>query len=234
MEPGIRDGPQGCYPKCRSGAGYTREVDAPTTACPNCGTPRGPYDRFCTGCAADLGAPGAPIGNIGTLGSMSVAGPSSRQARASAAPVSRTMAGWVVPGVRSRPYSAAPTGPLRQVGTPSAARAASSSPGADRLWRTLGIANRAIAVAWLVIVLAALASTLRRPDPTTLVATVIVLALFALPSLVLWNSAPGLMRGDPVWLRSIVLIEMMVVVIATLGLALVPLLLIFVVAGDEP
>jgi hypothetical protein len=170
---------------------------------------------------------------------MNVAGPSSRQARAgTAAPVQRSVAGWVVPGTRSRPFAQAPSAPLAPgsqlsaMGSYPATGVTSSA--AYRLWRTLGIANRAIAVAWLVIVLAALASTLRRPDPTTLVATVIVLALFGLPSLALWNSAPGLMRGDPVWLRSIVLIEMMVVVIATLGLALVPLLLIFVVAGDEP
>ena len=217
-------------------------MDAPTSSCPTCGTPRGPYDRFCTGCADDLGAPGAPIGTVGRFGVMNVAGPSSRQARAGTVAPRAAIGGRLgrARGRGSRPFAQAPSAPLAPgsqlsaMGSYPATGATSSA--AYRLWRTLGIANRAIAVAWLVIVLAALASTLRRPDPDDACRDRdVVLALFALSHP--WfcgTAAPGLMRGDPVWLRSIVLIEMMVVVIATLGLALVPLLLIFVVAGDEP
>jgi hypothetical protein len=217
-------------------------MDEPTSACPNCGTPRGPYDRFCTGCAADLGAPGAPIGLIGTLGEMNVAGPSSRQGRAQPAAAQRSVVGWVVPGSRSRPLS---------VGTPVPAMArggqlsgiggypsAVSSAGASRLWRTLGIANRTIAVLWLVFLLATLASYLGsrsggvRTDASALVGFVAVILLFALPSVFLWMSAPRLMRGEPSWLRSVVLLEYMVIVVFSFGLALVPLLFIYLASGD--
>ena len=58
--------------------------------------------------------------------------------------------------------------------------------------------------------------------------------VFAIPALFLWRSAPALMRGDPPWLRSVVFIELMIIVIFTFGLALVPLALIFIFAGDEP
>ena len=109
------------------------------------------------------------------------------------------------------------------------------SSGAYRLWRTLGIMNRLIAVIWLVILLAALGSYLgSRPEPSRLVTFIAVMAVFAVPSLLLWATAPGLLRGEPAWLRSVVLIEMLAVVFFTLGLALVPLVLIFVVSGDEP
>jgi hypothetical protein len=217
-------------------------MDAPTSACPNCGTPRGPYDRFCTGCAADLGAPGTPIGNIGTLGEMNVAGPSSRQARPAAAPAQRSVAGWVVPGTRSRLFASGAPGPaspvaqggqLSGIGGYPAPGAASAA--AYRLWRTLGIANRVIGLIWLVIILAALGSYLAdRPDPTRVVGFLAVMAVFALPSLLLWISAPMLIRGEPVWLRSVVLIELAFVVVFTFGLALVPLAFIFIAAGDEP
>jgi len=215
--------------------------DAPTSACPNCGTPRGPYDRFCTGCAADLGAPGSPIGIVGTLGVMNVAGPSSRQDRpqGSAPPVARSLVGWVVPGSRSRPFAQSPSAPISaasQLGAMGRYPAAPAiSGGAFRLWRTLGLMNRLIAVIWLVILLAALGSYLAdRPDPSRLVGFVAVMVVFAVPSLLLWNTAPALVRGEPPWLRSVVLIEMLTVVFFTLGLALVPLALIFVLAGDEP
>jgi hypothetical protein len=61
-----------------------------------------------------------------------------------------------------------------------------------------------------------------------------VLVVFAVPSLLLWSTAPALVRGEPTWLRSVVLIEMLTVVFFTFGLALVPLALIFVLAGEEP
>jgi hypothetical protein len=216
--------------------------DAPTSACPNCGTPRGPYDRFCTGCAADLGAPGAPIGVVGTLGVMNVAGPSSRQDRPqAAAPVARSLVGWVVPGSRSRPFaqsSAAPISAASQLGAMGRYPTAPAlNSGAFRLWRTLGIMNRLLAVIWLVFLLLTLASYLgRRPDTGTgtLLAFVAVMAVFAIPSLLLWVSTPGLTRGEPAWLRSVVLIELLVVVLVTFGIALVPLVLIFVLAGNEP
>ena len=214
-------------------------MDEPTSACPNCGTPRGPYDRFCTGCAADLGAPGSPIGLVGTLGEMNVAGPSSRQARAQPASAPRSVVGWVVPGSRSRPLAGgtpipaiARGGQLSGIG---GYQSASGSPGAFRLWRTLGLANRIIAVIWLAIVLASLASYLgRRPDPSSLVAVVAVLFVFAIPALFLWRSAPALLRGEPSWLRSVVFIELMVIVLFTFGLALVPLAVIFIFAGNDP
>jgi hypothetical protein len=205
-------------------------MDEPTTACPNCGTPRGPYDRFCTGCAADLGAPGAPIGLIGTLGEMNVAGPSSRQARAQPAPAQRSVAGWVVPGSRSRPISVGtPIRAIAQGGQLSGIggyQSPASSSGAYRLWRTLGLANRIIALMWVAIVLGSLASYIvRRPDPTSLVGFAAVIAVFALPSLFLWMSAPRLLRGEPNWLR---------IVVFTFGLALVPLAVIFIFAADQP
>jgi hypothetical protein len=215
-------------------------MDEPTSACPNCGTPRGPYDRFCTGCAADLGAPGAPIGLIGTLGEMNVAGPSSRQtARAQAAPAPRSVVGWVVPGSRSRPFTTGTPVPAiargGQLSGIGGNQAAATSPAAYRLWRTLGLANRIIAVMWIAILLASLASYLgRRGDPSTLVGFVVVMIVFAIPALFLWRSAPALMRGDPPWLRSVVFIELMIIVVFTFGLALVPLALIFIFAGDEP
>jgi hypothetical protein len=214
--------------------------DTPTSACPNCGTPRGPYDRFCTGCAADLGAPGAPIGIVGTLGVMNVAGPSSRQDRPpTAAPAARSLVGWVVPGSRSRPFAQSPAAPLTRASQLGAMGtypgAPTTSAGAYRLWRTLGIMNRLLAVIWLVFLLAALASYLgRRPEPGALLAFVAVMAVFAIPSLLLWVSPAGLMRGEPAWLRTVVLIVLMVVVLGTFGIALVPLALIFVFAGDEP
>lgn len=214
--------------------------EAPVSACPNCGTPRGPYDRFCTGCAADLGAPGSPIGIVGTLGVMNVAGPSSRQDRPqTAAPVARSLVGWVVPGSRSRPFaqsSSAPISAASQLGAMGRYPAAPAvSGGAYRLWRTLGLMNRLIAVIWLVLLLAALGSYLAaRPDPPRLVAFVAVMVVFAVPSLLLWATAPALLRGEPTWLRSVVLIEMLAVVFFTFGLAVVPLSLIFVLAGDEP
>jgi hypothetical protein len=214
-------------------------MDEPTSACPNCGTPRGPYDRFCTGCAADLGAPGSPIGLVGTLGEMNVAGPSSRQAaRTQAAPMQRSVVGWVVPGSRSRPLAGTPVPAMARGGQLSGIggyQSASGSPGASRLWRTLGLANRIIAVMWLAIVLASLASYLgRRPDPSSLVAVVAVLVVFAIPALFLWRSGPALVRGEPSWLRSVVLIELTIIVLFTFGLALVPLALIFIFAGNEP
>ena len=95
--------------------------------------------------------------------------------------------------------------------------------------------NRLIAVIWLVILLAALGSYLAdRPDQSRLVAFFAVMVVFAVPSLLLWATAPGLLRGEPTWLRSVVLIEMLAIVFFTFGLALVPLALIFVFAGDEP
>ncbi|MEA2632306.1 MAG: hypothetical protein QOE66_2525 [Chloroflexota bacterium] len=215
-------------------------MDEPTSACPNCGTPRGPYDRFCTGCAADLGAPGAPIGLIGTLGEMNVAGPSSRQtARAQAAPAPRSVVGWVVPGSRSRPFTTGTPVPAiargGQLSGLGGYQSRSTATGATRLWRTLGLANRIIAVMWIAILLAALASYLaRRPDPSLVVGFVAVNLVFAIPALVLWRSAGGIVRGDPPWIRSVVFIELMIIVIFTFGLALVPLLLIFLFAGDEP
>jgi hypothetical protein len=215
--------------------------EAPASLCPNCGTPRGPYDRFCTGCAADLGAPGSPIGIVGTLGVMNVAGPSSRQDRpqGAAPPVQRSLVGWVVPGSRSRPFAQSASAPISaasQLGAMGRYPAAPAvSGGAYRLWRTLGIMNRLIALIWLVILLAALGSYLAvRADPSRLVGFIAVMVVFAVPSLLLWATAPGLMRGEPPWLRSVVLIEMLTVVFFTLGLALVPLALIFVLAGDEP
>jgi hypothetical protein len=219
-------------------------MDAPTSACPNCGTPRGPYDRFCTGCAADLGAPGSPIGVVGTLGVMNVAGPSSGQARApgqgratTAPAFQRVASGWVAPGARSPSvarspsYAAASTGPLRQVGTPSATTGATG--GAIRLWRTLGIVNRLLAVGWLGILVLAAASYLRsRPDPSEVIPFFLVLLVFAIPSWLLWRSAPRLLSGEPAWLRTIVLLEVFLVIVFSLGLALVPIIAIFVLAGD--
>ena len=216
------------------------KAEAPVSACPNCGTPRGPYDRFCTGCAADLGAPGSPIGIVGTLGVMNVAGPSSRQDRPQAgAPATRSLVGWVVPGSRSRPFAQSPSAPISEASQLGAMGRYPAAPaisgGAYRLWRTLGIMNRLIAVTWLVILLAALGSYMAdRPDTSRLVGFVAVMVVFAVPSLLLWATAPGLLRGEPPWLRSVVLIEMLTVVFFTLGLALVPLALIFVLAGDEP
>jgi hypothetical protein len=215
-------------------------MDEPTSACPNCGTPRGPYDRFCTGCAADLGAPGSPIGLVGTLGEMNVAGPSSRQtARAQPAPMQRSVVGWVVPGSRTRPLTVGTLVPAMARGGQLSGigdyRSAASSTGASRLWRTLGLANRIIAVIWLAIVLASLTSYLgHRPDPSSLLAVVAVLIVFAIPALFLWRSAPALLRGEPSWLRSVVLIELIVIVLFTFGLALVPLAVIFIFAGNEP
>ncbi len=215
--------------------------EAPVSACPNCGTPRGPYDRFCTGCAADLGAPGSPIGIVGTLGVMNVAGPSSRQDRpqGSAPAVPRSLVGWVVPGSRSRPLAQAPAAPISAASQLGAMGRYPATPaisgGAYRLWRTLGIMNRLIAVIWLVILLAALGSYLAsRPDAPRLVTFIAVMVVVAVPSLLLWATAPGLVRGEPAWLRSVVLIEMLTVVFFTFGLAIVPLVLIFVFAGDEP
>ena len=212
-------------------------MDAPTSACPNCGTPRGPYDRFCTGCAADLGAPGSPIGVVGTLGVMNVAGPSSGQARGQGAPAPRTAAGWVVPGVRSRPVPPGPASWVAPGGQPGGSGAypatAVSQAAADRLWRTLGIANRLAAIVWLAFVVAGLASFLEvRTNTEAVVPALLVIVLFAIPSLALWMSAPRLMTGDPPWLRTIVVLEWAVIVVFTFGLALVPLLVIFVLAGD--
>ena len=213
-------------------------MDAPTSACPNCGTPRGPYDRFCTGCAADLGAPGSPIGVVGTLGVMNVAGPSSGQARApghtrapTAPSFQRVGSGWVVPGVRTPSYAPASTGPLRQVGTPSAIGATG---GASRLWRTLGIVNRMLAVGWLAILVLTAISYLRtRHDPGDVIAFLLGLALLAIPSWLLWRSAAGILAGQPTWLRTIALLEIMALILVTFGLALVPLIAIFVLAGEE-
>jgi hypothetical protein len=171
---------------------------------------------------------------------MNVAGPSSRQDRPqTAAPIQRSLVGWVVPGSRSRPFAQSPAAPVSaasQLGAMGRYPAAPAiSGGAFRLWRTLGIMNRLIAVIWLVILLAALGSYLAdRPDPSRLVGFLAVMVVFAVPSLLLWGTAAGLLRGEPTWLRSVVLIEMMAVVFFTLGLALVPLALIFVLAGDEP
>jgi hypothetical protein len=214
-------------------------MDEPTTVCPNCGTPRGPYDRFCTGCAADLGAPGAPIGLIGTLGEMNVAGPSSRQgSRSQPAEVQRSVAGWVVPGSRSRPMSTSAPAPAMGLGGQLSGiggyPSATSSPGAYRLWRTLGLANRIVAVTWFAIILATFAAYIgSRPAPGTVVGFAAVIAVFALPSLILWLTAPRLMRGEPSWIRSLVLVEILVLVILTFGLALVPLLLIFFLVADS-
>jgi hypothetical protein len=217
-------------------------MDAPTSTCPNCGTPRGPYDRFCTGCAADLGAPGSPIGVVGTLGVMNVAGPSSGQARAPGSPrapaapsFQRVGSGWPVPGVRAPSYAPASTGPLRQVGTASATTGTTGATGgASRLWRTLAILNRMLAVGWLTILVLAAFSYLRsRPAPTDLVSLLLGLALFAIPSWLLWRSARGILTGQPTWLRTIALLEVLVLVPATFGLALVPLIAIFVLVGEE-
>jgi prepilin-type N-terminal cleavage/methylation domain-containing protein len=102
-----------------------------------------------------------------------------------------------------------------------------------RLWRTLGIANRLIALGWLVIVVLAFASYLElRPTTASLIEMLVVLAVFAIPSLLLWVSADRIESAEPAWLRSVVLIELAFVVVFTLGLALVPLLVIFLLAGD--
>ena len=71
------------------------------------------------------------------------------------------------------------------------------SSGAYRLWRTLGIMNRLIAVIWLVILLAALGTYLAdRPDPSRLVGFIAVMVVFAVPSLLLWATAPGLCAAN--------------------------------------
>jgi hypothetical protein len=170
---------------------------------------------------------------------MNVAGPSSRQAaRAQSAPMQRSVVGWVVPGSRSRPLTAgAPIAAIARGGQLSGIgyQSAASASGASRLWRTIGLANRIIALIWLAIVLASLASYLgRRPDPSSLVAVVVVILVFAIPAWFLWRSAPALLSGEPSWLRSVVLIELLVIVVFTFGLALVPLALIFIFAGNEP
>jgi hypothetical protein len=216
--------------------------DVPTSACPNCGTPRGPYDRFCTGCAADLGAPGSPIGIVGTLGVMNVAGPSSRQDRpqGSAPPVQRSLVGWVVPGSRSRPFAQSPAAPisaasqLGAMGRYPAAPAVSS--GANRFWRTVSIGGRLFAVLWLLIMLGLVALFLEtRPDRNAMFGWLGIMAVyFVLPSVILWVTSARVMEGEPTWVRSVALIELSLVVVLTLGLALVPLVLIFVFAGDEP
>ena len=182
-------------------------MDEPTSACPNCGTPRGPYDRFCTGCAADLGAPGAPIGLIGTLGEMNVAGPSSRQtARAQAAPAPRSVVGLGRPRFPLAPHPPRRTRPGDRARRPAERPRRLPGPRRPRrrawLWRTLGLANRIIAVMWDrdPARIAGLVPR-RRPDPSSLVGFVAVMFVFAIPALFLWRSAPGLMRGDPPWIR---------------------------------
>jgi hypothetical protein len=170
---------------------------------------------------------------------MNVAGPSSGQARApgqaraaTAPSFQRVGPGWVVPGVRVPSYAPASTGPLRQVGTPSATTGATG--GAARLWRTLGIVNRMLALGWLAILVLAAVSYLRtRHDPGDVISFLLVLALFAIPSWLLWRSAAGILSGQPTWLRSIALLELVPLIVFSFGLALVPLILIFVLAGEE-
>ena len=221
------------------------KAEAPVSACPNCGTPRGPYDRFCTGCAADLGAPGSPIGIVGTLGVMNVAGPSSRQDRpqTSAAPVARSLVGWVVPGSRSRPFAQSPSAPISaasQLGAMGRYPAApATSNGANRFWRTISTGGRLLAILWLLIMLGVVAVALipagYRPPSSAIPGWLVVLTLyFVLPSLLLWVTSSRVMQGEPPWVRSVVLVEILVAIIFTFGLALVPLALIFVLAGDEP
>jgi hypothetical protein len=94
--------------------------------------------------------------------------------------------------------------------------------------------NRLLAVGWLALLIFSTASYLRsrEPDVTTFLAFLAVMAVFAIPSWLLWRSAPGLISGQPSWLRSIVLLETIVVIFGSFGLALVPLIAIFVLAGD--
>jgi hypothetical protein len=177
---------------------------------------------------------------VGTLGEMNVAGPSSRQARVGAAPTARSVVGWVVPGSRSRPLTAGgPVPAIARGGQLSGIggyQSAASAPGAYRLWRTLAIAGRLSAVIWLLVMFGVLAFILdAQPTQDAFVGWLTILGLFfLLPAALLWYTAGRVVRGEPSWVRSIALIEMVVIVIATAGLAVVPLVLIFWVTGDEP
>ena len=229
-----------------SGRAYTRRMETATSSCPTCGTPRGHYDRFCTGCGEDLGAPGASIGML--LKGAPLPATSSGAARA------RPPAG---PGVAMSPrpgVAAVPTtpryGPARPAGgwvSPNGRTAGQAGPAASRygepgrrIWRTIAIANRLLAVFWLVLTgigtLAAIsvAGTGASGDAGISDPVLGFVIAGVLPAAIAWLAAPGIESGMPPILRLFAIVEVAGLVVFTLGLILVPLLVIYLFAGTRP
>ena len=218
-------------------------MDASASSCPTCGTPRGHYDRFCTGCGEDLGAPGALLGTL--IKGAPLPGTSSGAARARA-PIGPGVTTVTRPGVRTPP--AGPRyAPTHVLGAPVASNASSfalTSPSTyraeqagERLWRTIAITNRLIAVFWLAFFVLGTAVAIGHrsgtaPSGEAYLMTLVIAGL--LPAAIAWLAAPGIEFGSPSILRPLALIEMLILIPLTLGLILVPIIVIFVFAGGRP
>lgn len=207
-------------------------MDAASNACPTCGTVRGKYDRFCTGCGRDLGAPGAALGPM-------IKGPQAGMQRPGSAGPSTLSAPR--PGPAAPRYAAtralgAPVAPdtrsFAQI-NPSTYRAEG---GGQRFWRTIAIANRLLAVVWLAFFGL---GTLLAVDRGGLVTNSVGAYVFGfvlvavLPAILMWVAAGRLEAGSPL-LRLAAYVELAVLVVVTLGVILVPLILIYIFAGGRP
>ncbi|HEX7473703.1 MAG TPA: hypothetical protein VF323_11530 [Candidatus Limnocylindrales bacterium] len=206
-------------------------MDPVANACPTCGTVRGKYDRFCTGCGRDLGAPGAALGPM-------IRGPQagvSRPGSAGPSTLSAPRPGPATPRYAATRALGAPVAPdLRSYAqiNPSTYRA----DGGQRFWRTVAIANRVVALVWVGFFgLGVVLALTKGGGPDTSAGAYLFAFVFAglLPAAVLWWTADGLEAGSPL-LRLAAYVELAILVVVTLGLILVPLILIYVFAGDRP
>ena len=205
-------------------------MDPASNACPTCGTVRGKYDRFCTGCGRDLGAPGDALGPM-------IRGPQAGVSRPGSAGPSTLSAPR--PGPATPRYAA-----TRALGAPVAADTrtfAQINPstyraqGGGRVWRTIAVANRILAIAWvgffaLGTVLVLTGGDVQDTSVGGYVFGFVVAGL--LPAALLWWTADGLEAGSPL-IRLAAIVEVAILVVVTLGLILVPLVLIYVFVGDE-
>ena len=77
--------------------------------------------------------------------------------------------------------------------------------------------------------------SLRSEASPSVAAYALSLVLFGiLPAAIAWLAAGGIESGSPSILRPLALVEMLILIPATFGLLLVPIVLIYVLAGGRP